>query len=79
MTQKVVLGVKTSAEARTPVYLSITGVAALLVTASRYPLTGAVIQDARLDSVGATHGQLVDGDPAIPRPDPRKRASRSRA
>lgn len=43
MTWNVVLAVKTSAAARTPVYFSITGVAAAAVTASRYPLTAAQV------------------------------------
>src|SRR5882672_7423786 len=41
MTQKVVLAVKTSAAASTPVYFSITGAAAASVHASRYPFTPA--------------------------------------
>src|SRR5467141_3444705 len=41
MTQKVVLAVKTSAAASTPVYFAITGAAAASVHASRYPLTPA--------------------------------------
>ena len=41
MTWKVVLAVKTSAAASTPVYFSITGFAAAAVVASRWALTAA--------------------------------------